>query len=52
MMMSATAWELIIMLMVICIKEDGKITKDMEKESTNVLQLDSKFVFQLLVVKK
>lgn len=42
--MNAMARTLIVMLMVMCMKENGKITKDMEKESTNALQLNSKFV--------
>lgn len=42
--MNAMARALIVMLMVMCMKENGKITKDMEKESTNALQLNSKFV--------
>lgn len=37
-MMIAMARALINMLMVMYMKETGKITKDMEKESTNALQ--------------
>ena len=47
-MINAMARELIVILMVMCMKENGTITQDMEKESTNALQLNSKFVIQLL----
>ena len=43
-MMNVMARALIIISMVIHTKETGKITKDMEKESTNALQRNSKFV--------
>lgn len=45
-MMNVMARALTIISMVICTKESGKTTKDMEKESTNALQRNSKFVMQ------
>ena len=47
-MVIVRARALIIMSMVIRMKVTGKITKDMEKESTNALQRNSKFVIHLL----
>ena len=43
-MVIVMARALIIMSMVIRMKVTGKITKDMEKESTNALQRNSKLV--------
>ena len=45
--MSAMGKELITTLMVTCMKETGVTTKNMEKESTSVTRLNSKFVMLL-----